>query len=49
MDSKQAQKGRLSELTSSLQRRGISLVVSYSTTLHDREIWWVSLLIVLQF
>lgn len=39
MDSQQQQKSRLSELTNSLQLRGVKLVVSYSATLHDREIW----------
>jgi len=39
MDSQNLQKSRLSELTNSLQLHGVELVVSYSATLHDREIW----------
>lgn len=37
-DSQQAQKNRLCELTNSLWHRGVGLIVSYSPTLHDREI-----------
>ena len=47
MDSQQLQKSRLFELANSLQHRGVSLIVNYSPTLHDREIWQVSLLLAL--
>jgi len=41
MESRQLQKSRLFELGNSLQQHGVSLVVDYSSTLHDREIWQV--------
>jgi len=39
MESQQRQKSQLCELANSLQQHGVTLVVKYSATLHDREIW----------